>query len=108
MRVWGVVLLIVGILLLVAGFGSGWLVEEVVGEDMGMGMELSPANMQTMLDMADSMGDAAYSGMDSSELVGVAILRVYAKSDVVNMLGFVGVIAGVLMIVLGGRKKQAA
>lgn len=79
MKKWGVVLLIVGILLLVAGFGSGWLVEEALGAVEELGME--------------SIGD-----------VGGSIMQVYENADVISALGGAGVAAGVLMLVLGRKK----
>lgn len=98
------VLLVVGAVLLVVSLSVSGIVkgnENVQMLESMIGRGITPANVESMMDMLSMFGEE----LDGGTTFG---LQIYAKSPILNTLGGVGIAAGVVLFVLDWYQKKNA
>lgn len=102
MRKFACVLLVVGVVLLVVSLGISGIVkgnEDVQMLESMMGRGISPANVESMLDMLGMFGEE----LDAAAVFG---LQIYAKSSILNTLGSVSIVAAIAMFIFDWYQKK--
>lgn len=101
----GIILLVLGIVFLAISMTVTSLVksnEDIQMAESMFGAEITPANIESLMGMLEMFGEDV---LDDTSKLG---LQIYAKSEMLNMLGGIGIISGIALIVLDWRQKQNA
>ena len=109
MKKWGVILLAVGVLLLAASFGSEMVVKQNLPEGFISDI-VTPEAIQKLLDTSDRYGvtGVVMENMDLEDALRMACMRVYTKSETMNMVACISLGLGGLLTIAGqftGKKN---
>ena len=99
----GIVLLVLGIILLAISLTVTSLVknnEDIQMAESMFGTEITPANIESLMGMLKMFGEDT---LDDTAKLG---LQIYAKSEMLNMLGAIGAAAGAVLIIYDSAQKK--